>query len=117
MIDSIHARRNIPKEDLLKIKSKLMTPREALRLKLVDSIGTFEDFVDLNYPNHSVETYTYRIEGSRVKRMSESDSRVFSNFFEMMSLPQVPLFSSSDPLFAAMQDVLMLIESKLGDSG
>ena len=44
-----------------------MHPKDALKLKLVDSISTFEDFVDINFPNSNIETLTYRIEGLRVK--------------------------------------------------
>ena len=55
MIDSIHQRRKIPKEDLVNIKNKIMHPKDALKLKLVDSVGTFDEFVDVNFPNCSIE--------------------------------------------------------------
>ena len=54
MIDSISARRNIPKEELSGIRSKIMHPRDALKMRLVDSLGTFEEFVDSNFPNANV---------------------------------------------------------------
>jgi len=51
MIDSVHQQRGIPKDQLLSIKNKLYHPNEALSLKLIDSVSTFEEFIDLNYPN------------------------------------------------------------------
>ena len=66
MIDSIHQRRKIAKEDLVNIKNKIMHPKDALKLKLVDSVGTFEEFVDVNFPNCSIEEIIYQIEGARI---------------------------------------------------
>lgn len=67
MIDSIHLRRKIPKEDLVNIKNKIMHPKDALKLKLVDSVGTFEEFVDVNFPNCSIEQIIYQVEGTRFR--------------------------------------------------
>jgi hypothetical protein len=51
MIDSVHQQRGIPKDQLLSIKNKLYQPNEALSLELIDSDSTFEEYIDLNYPN------------------------------------------------------------------
>jgi ClpP class serine protease len=114
MINSIHQRRGIPIEELKGIKSKIMHPRDALRLKLIDSVGTFEEFKDLNFPNTSVEKFTYRIEGFRIgHRFTSREMNAITTFFELLEMPQVALFSNSDPLVESMSELLKLLEGRL----
>lgn len=54
MISSLQQRRGIPKEQIANIRNKLYHPNEALNLKLIDSVSTFEEFVQLNYPNDKI---------------------------------------------------------------
>jgi ClpP class serine protease len=61
MLQSVHHRRNIPKENLSAIRSQVLHPAEALRLKLIDAICTFEQFKGTNFPNCEVEEHVYRI--------------------------------------------------------
>ena len=61
MIESIHQRRKIDREQLKAVKSTIMHPKDALSMKLVDSVGTFEEFADLNFPNAQLEQFTYRV--------------------------------------------------------
>lgn len=99
MIDSVHQQRGLPKEQLLSIKNKLYHPNEALSLKLIDSVSTFEEFVELNYPNDKVEDHVYQIDGTKIKQnLTERELAAISNFFQVSQMPQVPLFSNSDPL-------------------
>ena len=67
MIDAVVERRKIVREDAVALKNKVLHPRDALKAKLIDSIGTFEEFAALNYPNHSIEDVVYRLDGTRVR--------------------------------------------------
>ena len=42
LIKTVSEARNIPKESIESIKNKVFHPKEALRLKLIDKISTFE---------------------------------------------------------------------------
>lgn len=61
MVDSVAHCRKISREDALAISSKLYHPRQALQAKLIDSISTLEEFVAVNFPNHTVEDLVYRL--------------------------------------------------------
>ena len=91
-----------------------MHAKDALRLKLVDSVSTFEEFADVNFPNSPIEDYTYRIEGMRFGNIpSKKEIKVITNFFEILAMPQVALFSSNDPLLESMAELFSLLDSRL----
>lgn len=69
MVDEINKRRKISKEEIVAIRNKVFHPQDALKLKLIDEVSTFENFKETNYPNHSVDDYVYRIDGTRLKNI------------------------------------------------
>jgi ClpP class serine protease len=82
MIKSVQQRRNIPKDTLTAIKNKLYHPKDALALKLVDSIGTFEEFVDVNFPNHNIENVVYKVDGVRLSHnLTDREISALTTFF------------------------------------
>lgn len=99
MINSISERRGISKEALTEIKSKVFHPKDALKHKLIDSVSTFEEFVNLHYPNSTIENYVYKIDGKRLRHnFSDQEMTALNNFVEVLEMPQVALMSINDPV-------------------
>ena len=85
MINSVSERRGVPKETLNEIKSKVFHPKDALKHKLIDSVSTFEEFMEVHYPNSTVEDYVYRIDGKRLRHnLSDREMTALNNFFEIL---------------------------------
>lgn len=112
MIDSISERRNISKDVLGSIRNKVFHPKEALSHNLIDSISTFEEFSDRNFPNVKVEDFVYKIDGIRA-RPTQREISALTNFFELLEMPQVALLSSTDPLQDCLKELTQLVEARL----
>lgn len=92
-----------------------MHPKDALKRKLVDSVGTFEEFVDLNYPNAQLQQFTYQIEGTRIGSRPPAPREIaaITNFLQVLEMPKVALMSSSDPLLDAMGEIITVLQDRL----
>lgn len=54
MKQSVSDRRSIPEETVESMASTLYHPQDALKHRLIDQVGTFEEFVSQHYPKHKV---------------------------------------------------------------
>lgn len=62
-------------------------------------MSTFEEFAELNYPNDKIEDHVYQIDGTKIKQnLTERELAAINNFFHIAQMPQVPLFTNTDPL-------------------
>lgn len=66
MIQGVSRRRKLTTQTVTSIGQKLFHAQDALKIGLVDGLSTFEEFKATNFPNHRVEDFVYRVDGTRV---------------------------------------------------
>ena len=96
MIKAVSYRRKIPIETVRNIRNRLFSPKEALENKLIDEIGTFEEFKDLNFPNNPVQTINLNTKGYAKGSLEAKEEAVLMKVKQYIEEPAYQMFSVED---------------------
>ena len=97
MLKRVSKARNIPLEQLSSMAHRLYTPHQALQQRLIDQVGTFEEFTMAHYPAHHVEDVVYR-RHSQSPTLSQAETSALSALWQLVTMPNLPLMMNTNPL-------------------
>ena len=114
MVKTVSERRNISEEKAQSMAAQLYHPQDALKNRLIDEIGTFEEFAMKHYPKHNVEDFVFRRDSSsKPPTLHQSEVNTLKNCFEMLSMPQIPMMTIHSPIMQCLDELLPLLEARM----